>query len=54
MGPDTVSVDSIESFAAIGHPHIHGSATWRTFLDQHLKELVAIDFLIVPPLPEGP
>ncbi len=24
------------------------SATWRTFLDQHLKELVAIDFFIVP------
>lgn len=24
------------------------SATWRTFLDQHLKELVAIDFFVVP------
>ena len=24
------------------------SATWRTFLDQHVKELVAIDFFIVP------
>ena len=24
------------------------SATWRTFLDQHIKELVAIDFFIVP------
>ena len=24
------------------------SATWRTFLDLHLKELVAIDFFIVP------
>ena len=24
------------------------SATWRTFLDQHLKEFVAIDFFIVP------
>ncbi len=24
------------------------SATWRTFLEQHLKELVAIDFFIVP------
>ncbi len=24
------------------------SATWRTFLDQHVKELVAIDSFIVP------
>ena len=24
------------------------SATWRTFLDMHLKDLVAIDFLVVP------
>ena len=24
------------------------SATWQTFLDQHLKELVAVDFFIVP------
>ncbi len=24
------------------------SATWRTFLEQHVKELVAIDFFIVP------
>ncbi len=24
------------------------SAAWRTFLDQHLKELVAIDFFVVP------
>ena len=24
------------------------SPTWRTFLDQHLKELVAVDFFIVP------
>ena len=24
------------------------SATWRTFLDQHLKELAAIDFFLVP------
>ncbi len=24
------------------------SATWRTFLDLHLKDLVAIDFLVVP------
>ncbi len=24
------------------------SATWRTFLDQHLKELVAIDFFVMP------
>ncbi len=24
------------------------SVTWRTFLDQHLKELVAIDFFVVP------
>lgn len=24
------------------------SATWRTFLDLHLKELVAIDFFVVP------
>ena len=24
------------------------SATWRTFLGQHLKDLVAIDFFIVP------
>ncbi len=24
------------------------SATWRTFLDQHLKELVAINFFVVP------
>ncbi len=22
--------------------------TWRTFLDQHVKELVAIDFFVVP------
>ena len=31
---------------------LHGkrlpSATWRTFLDLHLKELVAIDFFVVP------
>lgn len=25
------------------------SATWRAFLDLHLKELVALDFFIVPP-----
>jgi hypothetical protein len=24
------------------------SATWRTFLELHLKELVAVDFFIVP------
>lgn len=24
------------------------SATWRTFLDQHLKDLVAVDFFVVP------
>ena len=24
------------------------SATWRTFLDLHLKELVAVDFFVVP------
>lgn len=24
------------------------SSTWRTFLDQHVKELVAIDFFVVP------
>ena len=24
------------------------SATWRTFLDLHLKDLVAIDFFVVP------
>ena len=24
------------------------SSTWRTFLDQHLKKLVAIDFFVVP------
>ena len=27
------------------------SVTWRTFLDQHLKELVAIDFFVVPTAP---
>ena len=24
------------------------SATWRTFLDLHLQELVAVDFFVVP------
>ena len=24
------------------------SQTWRTFLDNHVKQLVAIDFLVVP------
>ncbi len=24
------------------------SPTWRTFLDQHVKELVAVDFFVVP------
>jgi len=30
------------------------SATRRTFLDQHVKELVAIGFFIVPPAPASP
>ncbi len=31
-------------------PHVETlpSATWRTFLDLHLKDLVAIDFFVVP------
>ncbi len=37
----TVSVDSIESFATIGHPHVHGSRALLSVFVPHLHPSVA-------------
>ena len=41
-----VAKSTVEKYKPLGERL--PSAKWRTFLDQHVKELVAIDFFIVP------
>jgi len=41
-----VAKSTVEKYKPLGEGL--PSATWRTFLDLHLKELVAVDFFIVP------
>ena len=41
-----VAKSTVESYKP--HGEKLPSATWRTFLDMHLKDLVAIDFFVVP------